>query len=228
MKDGLVMNGSKETWMDTEYRESGRVGARVEIQALTLAMYRFAGQLTGDTAYTIKEAELLRVARAALWNGVALADGVGDTTQRPNIFLAHHFYPDLLLRHEWEAAFKYALDALWLSWGGVASIALTHPFFCGVDRGCDDPNRSYHHGDAWFFINNYAAKALYTVNAEKFRSHIDALLATSTNDILWDGMLGHHSEVSSADQYVPRGCLAQSWSAASYCDAVDHIVHSKK
>lgn len=227
MNNGLVHNGPKETWMDTEYQGSGRAGARIEIQALTLAMFRLAGQLTGDKTYFFKEAELLRTVRAIFWDGSALADGAGDITQRPNIFLAHQFYPDLLLRHEWEKAFTRALDALWLSWGGIASIAKNHPFFCGVDRGCDDPNRSYHHGDTWFFINNYAASSLFEVNAEKFRPFIDALLAASTNDILWKGMLGHHSEVSSADYYTPRGCLAQSWSAASYCDAIDRVLQFK-
>ena len=76
-------------------------------------------------------------------------------------------------------------------------------------------------------MNNYAALALFEVNAEKFQPFIDALLGASTNDILWEGALGHHSEVSSAEQYVPRGCLAQSWSAASYCDAIDRVVQSK-
>ena len=227
MRDGLVANALKETWMDTEYQGSGRAGARIEIQALTLSMFRFAGQLTGDTAYFLKEAELLRAVRAAFWDGNALADGVGDTTQRPNIFLAYCFYPDLLLKHEWEKAFASALDVLWLPWGGIASIPKTHPFFCGVDRGCDDPNRSYHHGDAWFFISNYAALSLYKINAEKFKPYIDGLLAASTHDILWEGALGHHSEVSSADQYIPRGCLAQSWSAASYCDVIDQVLQSK-
>ncbi|MEK7487773.1 MAG: amylo-alpha-1,6-glucosidase [Patescibacteria group bacterium] len=227
MRDGLVCNNSKETWMDTEYQGSGRQGARIEIQALTLAMFRFAGQLTGDTTYFLKEAELLRTVRSAFWDGTMLADGALDATQRPNVFLAYRFYPDLLLRHEWEKAFESVLDEVWLPWGGIASIAKTHPFFCGTDRGCDDRNRSYHHGNAWFFVNNYAALALFEVNAEKFQPFIDALLGASTNDILWEGALGHHSEVSSAEQYVPRGCLAQSWSAASYCDAIDRVVQSK-
>lgn len=227
MHDGLVHNGLKETWMDTEYQGFGRQGARIEIQALTLAMMRFAGVLMKDTTYFLKEAELLRAVRTAFWDGAMLADGAGDATQRPNIFLAHHFYPDLLLRHEWEKAFESALKELWLSWGGIASIAKTHPSFCGDDRGCDDRNRSYHHGDTWFFINNYAALSLFEINAEKFRPYIDALLSASTNDILWEGALGHHSEVSSAEHYVPRGCLAQSWSAASYCDAIDRVLQSK-
>lgn len=227
MHDGLVHNGPKETWMDTEYRGSDRAGARIEIQALTLAMMRFAGVLAEDKTYFLKEAELLRAVRAAFWDGAMLADGAGDVTQRPSIFLAYRFYPDLLLRHEWEKAFESALKELWLSWGGIASIAKTHPSFCGVDRGCDERNQSYHHGDAWFFINNYAALSLFEINEEKFRPYIDALLSASTNDILWEGALGHHSEVSSAEHYVPRGCLAQSWSAASYCGAIDRVLQSK-
>ncbi|MCR4322790.1 MAG: hypothetical protein NUV61_01755 [Candidatus Azambacteria bacterium] len=227
MHNGLVQNGSKETWMDTEYQGSGRAGARIEIQALTLAMFRLAGTLTNDKAYLLREAELLRAVREVFWDGDALADGAGDSTQRPNIFLAYQFYPDLLLNHEWEKAFARALDELWLSWGGVASIAKSHPFFCGVDRGCKEKNQSYHHGDAWFFINNYVALSLCKVNEEKFRPFIDALLATSTNDIVWRGILGHHSEISSADEFAPSGCLAQSWSAASYCDALDQVLQSK-
>ena len=129
MRDGLVCNNSKEPWMDTEYQGSGRQGARIEIQALTLAMFRFAGQLTGDTTYFLKEAELLRTVRSAFWDGTMLADGALDATQRPNVFLAYRFYPDLLLRHEWEKAFESVLDEVWLPWGGIASIAKTHPFF---------------------------------------------------------------------------------------------------
>ena len=179
-------------------------------RTLTLAMFHFAGVLIGDTAYFLK-AELLRTVRAAFWDGNALADGA-TTTKRANIFVSYCFYPDLLLRQEREKAFACALDELWLPWGGIASIAKKHPFFCDTDRGCEDPNQSYHHGDAWFFVNNYAASSLFEVNAEKFRPYIDALLAASTNDILWEGALLHLSDVSSADRYIlcrfPAHCLS--------------------
>ena len=224
MRGGFVVNGPKETWMDTEHQNSSRAGARIEIQALALRALHLAWELTGDPAYRAREYELVRNVRMAFWDGAVLSDGLADATLRPNIFLAHLFYPELLLRHEWEAAFATALEALWLPWGGLATLPKTHPLFCGADRAGKDPNQSYHHGDSWFFLNNIAARALAQVNARKFKPFIDALLSSSTDDILWSGILGNHSEVSSADEYAAAGCLAQTWSAATYADALDGIM----
>lgn len=224
MKDGLVVNGPKETWMDTEYKGSARAGTRVEIQALACSAFAFAAQVTGDKKYAEQGQALLRAAREALWNGERLADGVGDPDIRPNCFLAYHIHPELLLTHEWEKAFGHTLSALWMPWGGIATIAKDHPLFCGTDRGCEYPNRSYHHGDVWFFINNIAARAMYSVNEKKFKPYIDAIVAISTEDILWRGIFGHHSEVSSADDFAPAGCFAQSWSASTFCDMIDAML----
>lgn len=227
MLNGLVENGPKETWMDTQYQDDGRSGARIEIQALALKALHFAWQLTRDAAYRSREHDLAREVRLRFWDGDIVRDGTDDGTVRPNVFLAHHFYPDLFLKHEWERAFASVLDVLWLSWGGLATLPKTHPLFCGRDRTGTDPNQSYHHGDAWFFINNIAALSLARVNGKRFEPFIDKLLVSSAHDILWHGIAGSHSEVSSADVYEPRGCLAQTWSAATYADAVESIVKHK-
>lgn len=227
IRDGLVVNGPKETWMDTQYQDDGRVGSRIEIQALTMKAYHFAWQLTGNPVYRQREYELTRKVRLQFWNGVTIGDGLGDDTIRPNVFLAHLFYPELLLTHEWETVFSNTLSVLWLVWGGIATLPKKHPSYCAIDRSGADPNQSYHHGNAWFFINNIAALALVRVHAQKFKSYIDALLRSSTEDILWNGILGNHSEVSSAAYYDPRGCLAQTWSAATYADALEGIIKLK-
>ncbi len=224
MRDGFVINGPKETWMDTQYGDDGRAGARIEIQALALRAFRLAAELSGNPAYRTREHELLRKVRMELWDGARIRDGLGDDAMRPNIFLAYLFYPDLFLRHEWETAFDAALSALWLTWGGLSTLPKTHPLFCGVDRAGEDPNQSYHHGNAWFFLNNSVALALARVNIKKFKPFISALLTASTQDILWNGILGNHSEVSSANYYEPRGCLAQTWSAATYADALEGMM----
>ncbi len=227
MKGGFVWNGPKETWMDTEYMGSARAGVRIEIQALAARTLSFAHALTGKRSYADRHDELLRNVREGFWDGEKLRDGLGDTTSRPNVFLAFHFAPELLFAHEWAKAFKSALSELWLLWGGIATLPKTHPLFCGTDRGCSDPNQSYHHGDSWFFVNSLAASALFQTDPKGFKPFIDALLDASTEDILWKGMLGYHSEVSSADAFSPSGCLAQSWSAATYCDAIDTVLKSK-
>lgn len=227
MKGGFVWSGPKETWMDSEYQGSARAGVRIEIQALAVKALELAYELTSDRRYMKRRDELLRAVRASFWDGERLLDGLSDTTQRPNAFLAYHIAPNLLFSHEWVKAFDHALKALWLTWGGLATIPSNHPLFCGRDRGCVDPNQSYHHGNSWFFINNIAVSALFQVDSRRFKTHIDALLASATRDILWEGALGHASEVSSADRFSPGGCSAQSWSAATYCDALDVMLKSK-
>jgi len=146
-----------------------------------------------------------------------------DKTIRPNIFLAYYFYSELLLEHEWVKCFESSSKALWLPWGGLASLQKDHPNFCGQYRGCEEPDQSYHNGDSWFFINNIAAMALSKVDAKKFDKEIKAIISAGTNDILWNGIAGHSSELSSADNFSPAGCLAQSWSAATYAEIVEYI-----
>ena len=223
MKDGLVFGGPKATWMDTAFKGCGRYGASVEIQALALGALKLAYTLTKDRKYAQKEYELLKTVRTNFWDGAILADGLGDKTIRPNIFLAYYFYPDLLLEHEWVKCFENSLKALWLSWGGLASLQKDHPNFCGRYRGCGEPDQSYHNGDSWFFLNNIAALALFKVGAKKFEEEIKAIMSAGTNDILWNGVTGYSSELSSADNFSPAGCFAQSWSAATYAEAVENI-----
>lgn len=220
MEDGLVMNNPKETWMDTLFKGCGRCGASIEIQALALSSFRLAYALTKDKKYAQNEYDLLRVVRMNFWDGSALSDGLKDKTIRPNVFLAYYFYHDLLLEHEWIKCFENVLSALWLSWGGLASIQKDHPNFCGTYRGCEDPDQSYHNGDSWFFVNNIATLALSAVDAKKFNKEIKAIIAASTGDILWNGIAGYHSELSSANSFSPAGCLAQSWSAATYLEII--------
>src|SRR3989344_5143690 len=223
MKDGLVFGGPKATWMDTAFKGCGRCGANIEIQALALGALKLAYALTKDRKYAQKEYELLKTVRANFWDGAILADGLGDKTIRPNIFLAYYFYPDLLLEHEWVKCFENYLKALWLSWGGLASLQKDHPNFCGRYRGCGEPDQSYHNGDSWFFLNNIAALALFKVGAKKFEEEIKAIMSAGTNDILWNGVTGYSSELSSADNFSPAGCFAQSWSAATYAETVENI-----
>ena len=53
MKDGLVYNDKKETWMDTD--NNIRQGFNIEIQAFTLAMLNYAYDITNEKKYKILE-----------------------------------------------------------------------------------------------------------------------------------------------------------------------------
>ena len=118
-KEQFETNASKETWMDTDFGDDGRVGVRVEIQALRLNMFRLMYDLTLNHKYKILENTLKIRMRHKFWNGKILADGLEDFTIRPNIFIASYVYPELLHPKEWETCFENSLKNLWLDWGGL-------------------------------------------------------------------------------------------------------------
>lgn len=224
LRDGFVYSEAGETWMDTFYAGDLRDGARIEIQALMLSMYKIAFEITLDEKYKVWELELRESVRRKFWNGKILADGLSDFTIRPNIFIAHYIYPDLLSKVEWKACFKEALAHLWLAWGGLATIDKTSTLFYNEYTG--ETPESYHRGDSWFWINNMAALALCRVDEHIFRDYIGKILEASSDEILWHGVIGHMSELSSAKDQRSEGAWAQAWSAAMYMEAIEEIVKS--
>ncbi|MEM4266426.1 MAG: amylo-alpha-1,6-glucosidase, partial [Candidatus Woesearchaeota archaeon] len=190
MQNGLVMNGPLETWMDTSVDgRDTREGARIEIQALVLALAKALGEK--EFCKTLEQ----RV-RETFWNGSYLYDGASDPTIRPNVFIAAYVYPKLLSREQWETCFDAVLPRLWLRWGGISSIDINHELFTDHYTGQD--NVSYHRGDSWFWLNNLAALVLYRTNAAKYKRFIEKIVEASSHEILELGAIGHHAELSSA------------------------------
>jgi len=225
-RDGFVYSEAGETWMDTFYAGDLRDGARIEIQALMLSMYKEAFKLTGNERYKTWETELRDNVRKKFWNGKILADGLNDFTIRPNIFIAYYIYPDLLNDIEWILCFKEALAHLWLSWGGVATIDKTSPLFYNEYTG--ETSESYHRGDSWYWINNLAALAMHRTDAHIFKDYISKILRASSEELLWRGSVGHISELSSAKEQRSEGAWAQAWSAAIYMEAMEETMKSKE
>jgi len=159
--------------------------------------------------------------RAEFWDGKILADGLADWTIRPNVFLAAYLYPKLLSKEEWAQCFDNILPKLWLSWGGLATIDQTDSRFINSHTG--ENSASYHNGDSWFYLNNLAALVLHRTDQKRFQKYIDQIIAASTRDILWQGAIGQHSEVSSASKLESSGCFAQAWSAAMYIELIEEV-----
>ncbi|MBD3208994.1 hypothetical protein GF367_01065 [Candidatus Woesearchaeota archaeon] len=230
-QDGLVVNGPQETWMDTHGGVGDvRAGARVEVQALTLASLRALFFLCrvlkrgNGKEYRAFEKSLVRRTRESFFEDGYLCDGAGDATQRPNVFLAYYAYPGLLSKQEWVSVFDKALERLWLEWGGLASLAKDHPWF--ADEYAAQEDRSYHRGDSWYWVNNIAALAMHRLGPVHFRYHIDAVRDASIHDLLWGGVLGHCAEVSSARRQGSQGCLSQAWSAATLLELLHELRQS--
>jgi hypothetical protein len=222
-RDGMVLNHSQETWMDTTGGTSDdRAGCRVEVQALALSQLRLCSELSRsldpDRAeeWLSRELALRERVREVLFHDPVLADGynngVVDLTVRPNVFLARYVYPDLLSADEWERALLTARERLWLDWGGLCTIPGDDALFCPQHTGSDD--RSYHRGDSWYFLNNIAAIALLDTN-ERFASDAQRIADASLRDLLWAGAAGHSSEISSAKKPEALGCWSQAWSVAT-------------
>ncbi|NOZ80217.1 MAG: hypothetical protein GXP63_00975 [DPANN group archaeon] len=222
LRDGLAVNDAKATWMDTDYDGDDRSGMRIEIQALRLRLYDVLYGLTKDLEYEKMVQEGKRRVRKAFFRKGKLYDAPNDPTQRPNIFLAAYFFPRLFKPREWETIIDHALTELWLPWGGLSSIAKSHPLYTDQNTG-EDP-RSYHHGDSWYFINNIAAMVMLRLDRHKYAEQIGKILEASTQDMLWGGAIGHGSELSSAARQTHQGCLAQSWTAATYIELI-HAYH---
>lgn len=230
-EDTFAVNKPKETWMDTEGNtDDVRQGARIEIQALRLHMYAFLAEKTGKSEYRELEETLIKNVRDHFFHGTILADGLVpeerewdiDKTIRPNIFLTYYLYPKLLKQGEWESVFDTALEKLWLEWGGLSTIQKDHPLFKEEYTGENDD--SYHRGDSWFFVNNIAAITLQQLNKEKYASYITKIKEASTTDILWQGILGASSEVSSAKELRSEGAWQQAWSLGTFIELY-HILH---
>ena len=177
--------------------------------------------LTGQEEYHQERIIILGKIREHFWQGSYLADGLGDTTIRPNVFLAYLLQPDLLSETQWYTCFDTALKALSTPWGGLSSLDRDHPDFHGFSTG--ENNQSYHNGDSWFFINNLAAIAMHRLNLHHFGKAIISILQSSTDEILWHNMIGMPGEISSAYELDSYGCGLQAFSGGAYLALLDQM-----
>lgn len=222
-RDVFAVNGPKETWMDTTVGDQDtREGVRIEIQAARLMMYSLIYCFEWESKYRELEEGLRTKAREKLFNDNYLLDGLWDETKRPNVFLAHYLYPDLLDKDEWIRTFDNVLEAIWLPWGGLSSIDKNHHLFRPEHTG--ETNESYHRGDSWFWVNNLAAICMYRLDKYHFKEYIEKIISASTHEILFSGCAGHHAEVSSASKLQSQGCTIQAWSAATYIELVEEVM----
>ncbi|MCF7862224.1 hypothetical protein K9M79_08360 [Candidatus Woesearchaeota archaeon] len=217
-KDYLIYSGKQESWMDSIPRE----GALIEMQAMHLQMHKLMYKLTYDNNYNKVQQRIQTEVRRAFFKENYLWDRADDPLVRPNLFLAAYICPDLLKRPEWEQCFDIVLPKLWLDYGGLSTISSDSRLFHNEYSG-QNPD-SYHNGDSWFWVNNIAALVLERVNKQKYSDYISKIKIASTNDILWSGVAGHSSELSSAKELRSEGSPSQAWSASTLFELLK-VVH---
>ncbi|MFH0869824.1 MAG: amylo-alpha-1,6-glucosidase [archaeon] len=233
--DGFIVCKLQESWMDT--KSANREGACIEVQALFLAMLKLHNELAKVTkskqVFKGLEKDLRESVRNEFFKDGYLLDCINEPAHedgskarsigviRPNIFLAYYIYPELLSKAEWKQAFDNALKVLWLDWGGLATISHTDPKFCAEYTGENDI--SYHNGDSWYYINNYAAIALHRLDSNYYEKQIARIVHASRDELLFSGFIGCGSELSSAKQERSEGCLSQAWSNASFIELMKEL-----
>ncbi len=217
MREGLVFNYAQETWMDTVYEDSGREGFCVEIQALHLALIDAILYLERllDLPFSISRDDFIFTVRKHFIRSHRIIDMLfpslePDMSYRPNLFLAQYISPTLFLKEDWKQTFKYALDKLFLSWGGLSTLSLDHPLYQPKYTG--NNNKSYHRGDSWYFVNNIAAISLFEYS---FQKEAKAILDASIQELFSLGFAGCSAEVSSASLQEGTGSLSQAWSSST-------------
>ena len=208
--EGFVVNKPNETWMNT----IERAGVRLEMQCFKLFMLNVLGDVQS-------EIELKDRMRKEFWNGKILADGLNEFSIRPNVFLAYYIYPELLSEKEWKTCFKNALNSLWNSWGGISTLDRKSKLFFEESSG--ENSRSHHSGDSWFFMNNIAGYCMFKLDRKSFKKYVDKVLDASTNEILWQGINGHHAELSSSSKLSSEGCLCKASSSAMFVELVESL-----
>lgn len=214
----LAVSYKNETWMDS----LGREKYCLEVQACRYNIYNLLHKFTGNDQYKIIKDDLKNKIIEKFWENDMLKDCTNDDTIRPNVFVAAYLMPDLLNSEAWEKSFDKILPKLYLGWGGISSIDITSDKFISRDTG--ENSASYHNGNSWYWINNLTALVLYKQNAHKYSSYINGIMEASTNEILYYGIAGHHSEESSAEKQISSNCQAQLWSAAMYLEVFEEMI----
>jgi hypothetical protein len=218
LNEEMIRSGNQETWMDS----LSRAGHNIEMQAMKLYALRMAYKLTGEARFHISETLLRKEVREGFFVNEMLVDSLERREIRPNLFIAYYFYPELLSGKEWEACFDKALSLLWNDWGGFSTIEKGSGLYHNDYSGENGP--SYHDGDSWFWINNLAGLCMHKLNKVKYKAYIDKIMGSSGEEILWNGAIGHHAEISSSSHLHSAGCVAQAFSAGMFIEMVDEMI----
>jgi len=232
--DGLILHGSKLTWMDTD--ATPRDGKAVEVQALWYNALKIMQMLATKFGYR-KEAErylelaerTMRSFREKFWRNeegclfdVVSADSQGDISFRPNQVVAVSLDFGMLDKSEETMIVQNILKRLWSGYG-LRTLPRDDPRYCGVysgDRTRRD--RAYHNGTVWPWLTGPLVTAYVKANSHSKESRnfaLNNLLLPFLREEVHRGGLGAVSEILDGDSPQPRGCISQAWSVAEHLRA---------
>ncbi len=241
-EDGLLITGSKETWMDTS--ADPREGKPVEVQALwidALSIGARTATLLGREEDGRFYEEVLQRATStfdgAYWNPheAYLVDyinleGENSPRLRPNAILAYsalrqamnagkvstEVFREDRLRSIAGSALERDLLTAW----GVRSLSADGDIYLPKDTWTWD-SPAYHNGDVWPWLSGAAMEML--ADTHHFEE-TEMLLRAFERDFLGAGNVGSGTEILDGEAPTPRGAWTQAWSAAEFLRAFHQVV----
>jgi len=217
-KTRLFMAFPNESWMDTLNR-----AYPIELQFLVLNIYKNLYDFKRDERYRELYLDLRENIQKKYLEDNSLFDDINSRKIRPNIFLSYYILPDVFDREKWEKIFNYALNHLWLDWGGLSSLSKLDKNFIEENNGDNyfkDIGKSMHNGDSWIFLNHIAAISMNRVNKEKYKNYIRKILLSSVKYLKEIGTL---PELSSAKKRDISGAISQLWSLATFVELTKEL-----
>ncbi len=230
--DGLIMHGSRLTWMDAAVEGNGitpRAGKAVEIQALwynALRTMEFLANKFGEPASAEKYDVMAEKARKSFnekywnWKRGCLYDVIDvssvDDSLRPNQIFAVSLDFKILDQAK-SAKVVDVVNQQLVTPYGLRTLALDDPKFVGK---CFGNRRSrdtaYHNGTIWPWLLGPYISAYLKLSGQDAKSRKNAfenlVLPLFTGGI-HQGGLGTISEIyDCGPPNEPRGCISQAWS----------------
>ena len=232
--DGLLMHGSRLTWMDAEVNGkeiTPRTGKAVEIQALwynTLRIMQLLANKFEDIGlsgkYDAMAQETSKSFNEKFWNPQlgclydVLDHKVPDASLRPNQIFAVSLDYTMLDNGRSRQVVDLVNRELTTP-NGLRTLALSDPKFVGKCYG-DRLSRdsAYHNGTIWPWLLGPFTTAYVKVNGYSIQSRSYAqnnLLLPLFSQGIQQAGLGTLSEIYDCDSpNTPRGCISQAWSIA--------------
>ncbi|MEM0058060.1 MAG: amylo-alpha-1,6-glucosidase [Candidatus Bathyarchaeia archaeon] len=233
--DGLILHGSRMTWMDTMVDGkpiTPREGKAVEVQALwynALKTFELLAKKFREKDAAERFAVLAEKARASFnrkfWNPdksclFDVVDGRdnGDPSIRPNQVIAVSLDFTMLDEVKAKSIVEVVRREL-LTPYGLRTLARGDPRYIGVYHG-DRRSRdlAYHNGTVWPWLLGPFTTAFLRV--EGYGGYMreyafKKFLAPLFTEQIYRAGLGSISEIFDGDPpHAPRGCIAQAWSVA--------------
>ncbi len=222
--DGLLHSGEQLTWMDARVNGvpvTPRAGKAVEIQGLWYNALCIMADLEPAGPYAAIAAQAKESFLPLFWNesaghlhDVINPDGSPDSSLRPNQILTVALKYKIVNDPERVQAILGIVERNLLTPYGLRTLAPSDPRYRGrYQGGVESRDSSYHQGPVWPWLLRFFIAAYLDGGGSPEHAHAWLQPLVDYRD---GPGLGNVPELFDGDEpHLPRGAIAQAWSAAA-------------